>query len=268
MESRALVLAWTLDTTHGAYYFLNSRWNILLILIPKRINSTNVQDYLFLRIELKIQKIMLLPPTTTSQNKWDGARAVLLFFIHFVDHLFENNRIIMDGNDSSTNTSNIPQITKTIYLIRHGVAVHNVHDPNTNERPNYFDPALTDPPLIRQGEVQASVLGENMKRMGLAAANSNNDDGMDIDNQHQAIQSPPPPIELVVCSPLTRCLQTASRIFPTYFQSSPPSQHDSMSEAISEDGDAQPFVLSEDCKVCCHGDVREAFGKHYPDRRR
>ena len=55
--------------------------------------------------------------------------------------------------------------TKTIYLIRHGVARHNVRGPH-GEKPNLLDPSYTDPELIRQGEIQASVLGEQMRTRG------------------------------------------------------------------------------------------------------
>lgn len=167
---------------------------------------------------------------------------------------------------------------KTVYLIRHGVAQHNVPDLQTGERPNLFDPKFTDPPLIRQGELQARALGERMRREGYLTTDAHTGDVMDVDekdtvdNTHATShgsggspQAAPNPIELVVCSPLTRCLQTASHIFPSHFTS-----------------ETQPFfaitvgsgsktktvnVLNRRCKMCCHGDIREAFGMHYPDKR-
>ena len=141
--------------------------------------------------------------------------------------------------------------SKTIYLIRHGVARHNVRGPH-GEKPNLLDPSYTDPELIRQGEIQASVLGEQMRRRGLTIdVNS-----MNIEDNDDTIK----PIELVVCSPLTRCLQTASHIFPSHFASNAPSNQQS--------NESSPFILDRNCKVCCNKDVREAFGVHYPDRRR
>lgn len=133
---------------------------------------------------------------------------------------------------------------KTIYLIRHGVAEHNVRDPQTGEKPNLFDTKFTDPPLIRQGEVQASLLGEQLRKRGLVA------------NNYNANKT----IELVVSSPLTRCLQTATHIFPSYYFRS-----DGISSKVSS---LSPFLLNKSCTVCCHGDVREAYGMHYPDKRR
>jgi len=140
--------------------------------------------------------------------------------------------------------------SKTIYLIRHGVARHNVRGPH-GEKPNLLDPSYTDPELIRQGEIQASVLGEQMRRRGLTI----NDSSMDMEDNDDTTK----PIELVVCSPLTRCLQTASHIFPSHFASN---------NSSNQSSELSPFVLDGSCKVCCHKDIREAFGVHYPDRRR
>ena len=161
----------------------------------------------------------------------------------------------MNPNDDCTISSST---TKTIYLIRHGVAEHNVRDPQTGERPNLFDTKFTDPPLIRQGEVQACVLGEQLRKRGLVANTDNeNFDNMDVDDAYNAHNKT---IELVVSSPLTRCLQTASHIFPPYYFRS-----DGISSKASS---LSPFVLNKSCTVCCHGDVREAYGMHYPDKRR
>jgi len=100
------------------------------------------------------------------------------------------------------------------------------------------------------------------------------DDGLRSNNNcstnssQQLQQSLPQPIELVVCSPLTRCLQTASHIFPSYFKSVASSEQQSVSTmtGIIEEED-EHRVLDRNCRVCCHGDVREAYGMHYPDKR-
>ena len=130
--------------------------------------------------------------------------------------------------------------TKTIYLIRHGVARHNVRGPH-GEKPNLLDPSYTDPELIRQGEIQASVLGEQMRTRGLTI----DDNSMKIEDNNDTSK----PIELVVCSPLTRCLQTASHIFPSHFASNNTSNVQS--------NESSPFVLDRNSKVCCHKDIRE-----------
>ena len=141
---------------------------------------------------------------------------------------------------------------KTIYLIRHGVARHNVRGPH-GEKPDLLDSLYTDPELIRQGEIQASVLGEQLRRRGLAI----DDNSLNMEDNDDSIK----PIELVVCSPLTRCLQTASHIFPSHFASNNSSNNQS-NESSS------PFILDRSCKVCCVNEVREAYGIHYPDKRR
>ena len=128
---------------------------------------------------------------------------------------------------------------KTIYLIRHGVARHNIQGPH-GEKPDLLDPSYTDPELIRQGEIQASVLGEQMRRRGLTI----DDSSMDMEDNDNTIK----PIELVFCSPLTRCLQTASHTFPSHFASNTPS---------NQSNESSPFILDRNCKVCCHKDIRE-----------
>ncbi|KAL3798305.1 hypothetical protein ACHAW5_010642 [Stephanodiscus triporus] len=165
---------------------------------------------------------------------------------------------------------------KTITLIRHGVAYHNVRDAQTGETPNYLDPKLTDPPLVRQGEIQARALGDQLKRMGMighrggsmddicslsaAGGGALNADVVDGDDGGQD------KIQLVVSSPLTRCLQTASLIFPTYFASSHPSPAVTCG-ALAMEGDNEVHVLDRNVVCCCHGDLREAYGIHYPDKR-
>lgn len=142
---------------------------------------------------------------------------------------------------------------KTIYLIRHGVAKHNVPNPVTGQRPDIAnDVTLTDPHLIRQGILQAQVLGERLKRSGTSDT-----------------------IELVVCSPLSRCIQTAGYVFRDHFRQSAKdvsngSQHHggSMNTTMMEYEKKHHFIQNNNCKVFCHEGTREAFGMHYPDKRR
>lgn len=108
--------------------------------------------------------------------------------------------------------------TKTVYLVRHGVALHNVPDPSSGDYHDKYDPRLTDPPLISDGKEQIRNTGHKLR-------------GVDLD--------------LVVTSPLTRCLQTTQLILEGW---------KSLNSASS------PAVV-------CLENVREAFGKHYPDKR-
>lgn len=185
--------------------------------------------------------------------------------------------------------------SKTITLIRHGVALHNICDEKTGAKPNLYDPKYTDSPLTRRGELQAIQLGERLKKLGMVRSYhdvetttdgvtredtcssgklSNDDDGsimngdaMDVDivshNNQQSTEASST-IDLVVCSPLSRCLQTASHIFPSYFMNS----HPKSVTASTMERQVGVYVLDRNCKVCCHGDVREAHGKNYSDKRR
>lgn len=188
-----------------------------------------------------------------------------------------------------------PPTSKTITLIRHGVALHNICDEKKGVKPNLYDPKYTDSPLTRRGELQAIQLGERLKKLGLIRSYhdvdtatdgvtredasstcrlSNGDDGSmtngdakDVDivshNKQQSTEDSST-IELVVCSPLTRCLQTASHIFPSYFMNSYPKPV--TPSTMERRGGV--YILDRNCTVCCHGDVREAHGKNYSDKRR
>jgi len=160
--------------------------------------------------------------------------------------------------------------------------------------------------------MQARVLGELLRKRGVIMEDDTHGgdgmmsnggyDGMDVDdtncarsnsnsggsNNHYHHHPPQQQIDLVVCSPLTRCLQTSSHIFPSYFRescagtasnathSSSSGQQPTTSTTIKahdkrkeeDNNDAlHDNVLDRNCRVCCHGDAREAYGMHYPDKR-
>ncbi|CAB9508557.1 phosphoglycerate mutase [Seminavis robusta] len=112
---------------------------------------------------------------------------------------------------------------QTIMFLRHGVAKHNLPDPVTGASPNLRSPTLWDPPLVTQGMKQALSVRERLA------------DG--------PLQS----VDLIIASPLTRCLQTAHLVF------FPPG---------TSSYDKDPIPLT------CMEQVREAYGMHYPDKRR
>ena len=120
---------------------------------------------------------------------------------------------------------------QTVLFMRHGVARHNLRDRKTGQPVNHRDPSMVDPPLVYEGHVGAIQAGQNIRVLMSAATT-------------------PFAFELVVASPLTRCLQTAVLTFlpgENYCDRKPPPVR-------------TPIV--------CKEDLREAFGIYFPDRRR
>ncbi|KAG7359946.1 histidine phosphatase superfamily protein [Nitzschia inconspicua] len=116
--------------------------------------------------------------------------------------------------------------SQKVILIRHGVAQHNVLQ--EGHPPNLRDPRLLDPPLIYHGKQQALEAGERLRIWCRTT---------------QLGETP----ELIVVSPLTRCIQTAMLAFLP-------------GEKYTTNQKEPTFVSTELC--------REAYGMHYPDRRR
>ena len=117
---------------------------------------------------------------------------------------------------------------QTIVFVRHGIARHNLIDPRTGQLPNLKDPTLLDPPLVRDGRLQASDAGERLHVWWHTTQLGER-------------------VELVITSPLTRCLQTATLAF--------------LPGLYYTNGWNEPSFY-------CTEIVREAYGKHFPDRRR
>ena len=118
--------------------------------------------------------------------------------------------------------------TQTIVFLRHGVAKHNLLDEKTRTPADVKDPNLFDPPLVLEGKRQALESGDRIRVWW---------------HTTQAGEQ----LELVITSPLTRCLQTTSLAFLA--------------------GDRYCQDLPEPT-VACLEVVREAYGMSYPDRRR
>lgn len=113
-----------------------------------------------------------------------------------------------------------------VRLSRHGVAQHNVLDPRTNQRPDLHDPFFFDPPLLTRGKVDSVNAGEAILTWWHTTQTGDS-------------------VELVVTSPLTRCLQTAVLAF-----------------LPGSNG------YEQQVPIACIENAREAFGMHFPDRRR
>jgi hypothetical protein len=116
---------------------------------------------------------------------------------------------------------------QSIVFIRHGIARHNLLDDKGNP-PNLNDPELFDPPLVLEGKKQILDAGERLRIWWHTTQVG----------EH---------VELVITSPLTRCLQTTALAFLP--------------------GDQYARETPEPT-IACMDLVREAYGMSYPDRRR
>jgi broad specificity phosphatase PhoE len=127
------------------------------------------------------------------------------------------------------------------------VARHNLLDPLTGQRPNLEDPNLIDPPLVHHGKQQAIDAGEKLrhfwKRQRKQQQNQQQPSNDDSSSEE---------IQLIITSPLTRCIQTSMLAFL------PGDQYAALPEQ----------VVVEEPRFLCTDRVREAYGVHYPDRRR
>jgi len=135
------------------------------------------------------------------------------------------------NHTASANAEREQQRVQTVVFVRHGVARHNVLGAD-GRRPNLEDPALWDPPLLLEGKLGAVQVGQAIQTWWRTT---------------QAGEQ----IDLIVTSPLTRCIQTATLAFLP---------GDRYNDAAGGDPASAQLV--------CKEDVREAFGKHYPDKRR
>eukprot|EP00934_Nitzschia_sp_Nitz4_P000252 Nitzschia sp. Nitz4//scaffold41_size133979//51842//52612//NITZ4_003343-RA/size133979-snap-gene-0.102-mRNA-1//1//CDS//3329551458//252//frame0 len=117
-----------------------------------------------------------------------------------------------------------------VAFIRHGVAKHNVLDAAGN-RPDIHTIEYWDPPLLYQGKRQALEAGERLKLWWKSAFKGEQ-------------------IQLIVTSPLTRCLQTATLGF------------------LPGDVYADRQAIDPEPTFYCTELVREAIGEHYSDKRR
>ena len=183
-----------------------------------------------------------------------------VFFFFFkldveIERVEKKTRRLLALPTTTTTMTTINATTQTIVFLRHGVAEHNVRGANL------ASPSLWDPSLTLEGKVSAVRAGETIKQWWKQQQQqqpmqeqpmqeqqeqqqppTNDSHGSDRKNKNNAI-------ELIICSPLSRTLQTATLAFvpdPPYATSS---------------SSATPSLV-------CVEAVREAFGMHYPDKRR
>mmetsp|Transcript_2274 Transcript_2274/g.5393 ORF Transcript_2274/g.5393 Transcript_2274/m.5393 type:complete len:177 (+) Transcript_2274:259-789(+) len=121
-----------------------------------------------------------------------------------------------------------------VVFVRHGVAKHNLPDPSTGKLHNLRDPALTDPSLVYQGKQQALHAGLRLQEWWHGS-------------QRWQATKQVNDVELVVTSPLTRCIQTSTLLFFP-------------GDRYTSSGSKEPTFF---CTELC----REATGMHYSDKR-
>jgi hypothetical protein len=165
---------------------------------------------------------------------------------------------------------------QTVLFMRHAVALHNVAAAATSHSSAQLlstDPAWVDPELTPYGKLQAVVAGGILLRnthwsmlllqQEPAAAESSSlltssscATGAVGSGRRRSGRFG---LELVVTSPLTRCLQTATLAFLPPFMP----YDDDANDHGSVPSPPPPAIV-----MICREEVREAFGIQYPDRRR
>ena len=125
---------------------------------------------------------------------------------------------------------------QVVTFIRHGVAKHNLLDPSTGKHPDICDPIYFDPQLVNRGMQDALAVRERLSHTVLSST------------------------ELIITSPLTRCLQTANLIFLPGNYATSGNGNDQSSPNTLAPPPPPPII--------CIEAVREAYGMHYPDKRR
>ena len=150
------------------------------------------------------------------------------------------------------NHTNMKERVQTIVLMRHGVAAHNFQGADLNS-PSLFDPALT-----QHGKMAAVQAGDKVKLWWQTARTTTATQSSLSHVTGDAISSGASRrIELIVSSPLTRCLQT------TFYAFGVPGD-----DYQSDAGYNNNHQSSSTPPILCVESLREACGKHYPDQRR
>ena len=132
---------------------------------------------------------------------------------------------------TTTTTTDHQVRAQTVVFLRHGVAQHNF------QNADLFSPTLFDPSLTYDGKLSAVRAGEKIKTWCKNKPTTST----------TTTTTGKTTIDMIVCSPLTRTLQTASLAFMP----------------------GEEYAAGEQYyPILCTENVREAFGMHYPDKRR
>jgi hypothetical protein len=165
---------------------------------------------------------------------------------------------------------------QSVLFMRHAVALHNVA---TLHHSLSTDAAWVDPELTPYGKLQAVVAGGMIRTRWSSILRhletTESSSFMSTDNTTITAADAVVAVagsdyrrgrvgclELVVASPLTRCLQTATLAFL-------PPLMDYNDNDANDNGCAAPSLPPRSAiAMVCKEEVREAFGIQYPDRRR
>jgi hypothetical protein len=135
---------------------------------------------------------------------------------------------------------------QTMVLIRHGVALHNVIDSRTGQACNYRDSYFFDPPLVEDRMDDIVGMGSKVQQWFTTQSEPNRT------------------IELIITSPLTRCIQTTMIAFGSIV--------DDDKIATTGTCPTNDRKNSHTCRptipILCREVIREAYGIHFPDQRR
>jgi Histidine phosphatase superfamily (branch 1) len=227
-----------------------------------------------------------------------------------------NNNDTTATNGTSTNPQQpqssqpVPRgirVQKLIF-IRHGIAKHNLLSlsPSSSskqaQRPNLHDPSLWDPPLVYDGKIKAVEAGERLRYVmrhnkhqfmtatttttttftgtggggcGGNSSSTSSSSSSSSSSLNTTFNYDPKP-ELVISSPLTRCLQTTmlmcgpGDIYTSSTAADTASNpHPGRGEGSHQHvEDSEMEVNRKEPKYLCNELCREAYGIHYPDKRR
>jgi hypothetical protein len=160
---------------------------------------------------------------------------------------------------------------QSVLFMRHAVALHNVATTaHHHSAALSSDPAWVDPELTPYGKLQAVVAGGLIRTHWSIQRQQETTDSFKSTDSATTVAVVGSGrcrvgLELVVASPLTRCLQTATLAFLPPFMAYDDNDDDDDDDA-NNNGTVPPPPPA--VAMVCKEEVREAFGIQYPDRRR
>jgi len=154
--------------------------------------------------------------------------------------------MVMSSSDSNSNNLNPPlhnQTKQILFIIRHGVAYHNIPVKDkangVYKHVNLLDPIYTDSKLVLpKARMQAKKSGQRLNNVLM---------------EKNVV------LDAILVSPLTRCLETAD-----FVSSELRFMHDTNDARKKNTSTVtNPYT----CPCVCREELREAFGIHFSDKR-